>query len=252
MRPTSATTQREPQQAGDLERIASVANPKIIDRQASRRDTPVIRNARSANDPAWLDLCVLSDNGKPLAVLASALAALRAELPDTFAYDEMLCAPMLMQALDDKPGFAPRPVTDFDVGIVQERLQHLGLQRLSKDVVHQAVDVRACERRIHPVRDYLTSLRWDHTERLDHLLPTYFGATDTAYARKIGPMFLVSMIARIITPGCKARPHDRLGRAAGHVKVHRLRHTRRRVVLRKFARHHRRQGCRHSTFAASG
>lgn len=32
-RPTSATTEREPQQTADLDRIASVANPKIVDRQ---------------------------------------------------------------------------------------------------------------------------------------------------------------------------------------------------------------------------
>ena len=163
------------------------------------------KRARRENIPAWLlNQCVLSDTGKPLPVLASALAVLRAELPDAFAYDEMLCAPILMKELEDSAAFAPRPVTDVDVGIVQERLQHIGLQRLSKDVVHQAVDVRAHERRFHPVRDYLTGLQWDHAKRLEHLLPTYFGATDTVYARKIGPMFLVSMAARILAPGCKA------------------------------------------------
>ena len=138
------------------------------------------KRARRENIPAWLlNQCVLSDTGKPLPVLASALAVLRAELPDAFAYDEMLCAPILMKELEDNAAFAPRPVTDVDVGIVQERLQHIGLQRLSKDVVHQAVDVRAHERRFHPVRDYLTGLQWDHAKRLEHLLPTYFGATDT-------------------------------------------------------------------------
>jgi hypothetical protein len=40
LRPTSATTEREPQD-GDLGRIASVANPKTSTWQASRRDTPV-------------------------------------------------------------------------------------------------------------------------------------------------------------------------------------------------------------------
>ena len=40
LRPTSATTEREPQD-GDLGRIASVANPKASTWQASRRDTPV-------------------------------------------------------------------------------------------------------------------------------------------------------------------------------------------------------------------
>jgi predicted P-loop ATPase len=156
------------------------------------------------DNPTWLDQCVVSDIGKPLAVLANALAALRAEMSDAFAYDEMLCAALLMQPLEDKPGFTPRPLTDVDVGIVQERLQHLGLKRLSKDVVHQAVDVRAHERRFHPVRDYLKGLQWDGTARLEQLLPSYFGAEATPYVRAIGPMFLVSMVARIFKPGCKA------------------------------------------------
>jgi predicted P-loop ATPase len=156
--------------------------------------------------PPWVSQCVLGDTLKPLPVLASALVALRAELPDAFAYDEMLCVPMLMQPLEDcdKPGFKPRPVTDVDVGIVQEYLQHLGLKRLSKDIAHQAVDVQAYKRRFHPVRDYLTALEWDQTERLDKLLPTYFGAEDVPYTLAIGRMFLISMVARIIKPGCKA------------------------------------------------
>jgi predicted P-loop ATPase len=71
-------------------------------------------------------------------------------------------------------------------------------------VVHQAVDVRAHERRFHPVRDYLNGLQWDDTHRFTDLLPVYFGAEPTDYMRAIGPMFLISMVARILRPGCKA------------------------------------------------
>jgi predicted P-loop ATPase len=168
-------------------------------------DEKIIKIDRARERSAvWLKNCVRGETGKPLAVLANALAALRAEMPEAFAYDEMLCAPLLMRALEDESDFTPRPVTDVDVGIVQERLQHLGLKRLSKDVVHQAVDVRAHERRFHPVRDYLNGLQWDNTARLERLLPAYFGTDATPYAQAIGPMFLISMVARILKPGCKA------------------------------------------------
>jgi predicted P-loop ATPase len=173
--------------------------PRVLEMPTRRK------RAQPLEDPPWLDKCVFGDSGRPLAVLANALAVLRAEMPDAFAYDEMLCAPLLMQALEDElPDFTPRPVTDVDVAIVQERLQHLGLKRLSKDVVHQAVDVRGHECRFHPVQDYLTRLQWDGTGRVTNLFPNYFGAEDTLYARTIGPMFLVSMVARILKPGCKA------------------------------------------------
>jgi Virulence-associated protein E-like domain len=164
----------------------------------------IVRLAELQNPTPWLAQCVLGETGKPLAVLANALAAVRAVMPHAFAYNEMLRAPLLMQPLEDRLEPLPRPVTDVDVGIVQERLQHLGLKRLSKDIVHQAVDVRAHERRFHPVKDYLGGLQWDGVTRLADLFPNYFGAEVTPYTRAIGSMFLISMVARILEPGCKA------------------------------------------------
>ena len=166
---------------------------------------PNRRHQKPTKDgPSWRQRCVLGDTGKPLAVLANALAALRAVMPDFFAFDEMQACAMLMRPLKEDQDFNPRPVTDVDVSAVQERLQHLGLKRLSKDVTHQAVDARAHECRFHPVRDYLNGLRWDGIKRLSNLIPYYFGAEQSAYNKIIGPMFLVSMVARILEPGCKA------------------------------------------------
>jgi predicted P-loop ATPase len=164
----------------------------------------IVRLAELQDRTPWLAQCVLGETGKPLAILANALAAVRAVMPGLFAYNEMLRVPMLMEPLEDRSEPLPRPVTDVDVGIVQERLQHLGLKRLSKDIVHQAVDMRAHERRFHPVKDYLGGLQWDGVARLADLFPNYFGAEVTRYTQAIGSMFLISMVARILEPGCKA------------------------------------------------
>jgi hypothetical protein len=101
---------------------------------------------------AWLKNCIV-DRGEPLSILANALIALEATMPLAFAYDEMMRAPILMKALKPEVDFSPRTLRDVDVGLVQERLQHLGLRRISKDIVHQAVDIRAHELRFDPVRD---------------------------------------------------------------------------------------------------
>ncbi|HEY5130852.1 MAG TPA: VapE domain-containing protein, partial [Bradyrhizobium sp.] len=151
----------------------------------------------------WLNACICGETGRPLAILANVLIGLRAEIPDTLAFDEMGCAPMLMRSLTGENNFEPRRCTDVDVGIIQERLQHLGLKRLSKDVVHQAVEIRAHECRFHPVRDYLEGLQWDGTARAGGLFHVYFGADNTDYTKAIGTMFLISMVARIFDPGCK-------------------------------------------------
>jgi predicted P-loop ATPase len=124
--------------------------------------------------------------------------------PDAIAYDEMLCAPMLMQPLQGENDFTPRPLTDVDVGIMQDWLQHLGLKRIGKDTVHQAVDIRASECSFHPVRDYLGGLTWDGMPRMANLFSNYFGAEPRPYVEAIGRMFLVSMVARIYKAGCKA------------------------------------------------
>jgi predicted P-loop ATPase len=138
--------------------------------------------------------------------LAKALEMLRGDqtLANIFAYDKMLQAVVLTGSLPGKSNWHSRAVTDVDVGIVQEYLQHCGLESLSKDTTHQAVDIRAHERAFHPVRDYLNSLKWDGIERVGTWLQTYLGAERTPYSSGIGEMFIVSMVARIFEPGCKA------------------------------------------------
>ena len=109
---------------------------------------------------AWLAKCIM-ENGRPLPVLANALIAIEAVMPERSPTTKCCGRRCLMTPLKPESGFKPRPVRDVDVGIVQEKLQHLGLKRISKDTVHQAVDMRAHERPFHPVRDYLDALTWD-------------------------------------------------------------------------------------------
>jgi hypothetical protein len=128
---------------------------------------------------------------------------------DLFSYDEMLRAAILSRPVPgresfEKQPFEPRPVRDDDVAALQELLQASGLEKLGKETVHQAADLRAHERPFHPVQDYLNGLQWDGTPRLGRWLTAYLGAEDTQYHRGIGSMFPVAMVARIFEPGCKA------------------------------------------------
>ena len=97
-----------------------------------------------------------------------------------------------------------RPVRDSNATAVQEYLQEVGLTSVSKDTIHQAMELRASERAYHPVRDYLIGLRWDGTPRLNTWLCQYLGVEQTEYSKQIGRMFLIAMVARVFKPGCKA------------------------------------------------
>jgi predicted P-loop ATPase len=185
-------------------------------------DLEVIRNARQGNarrkngntnrkpttgtNSTWASK-TMGTKSDIASNLGNALLALRedAAFCDAFAFDEMLCAPTLLhQLFETNPEFVARPVTDADVAAVQEDLQWKGLRRIGKDTVHQAVEKRARERSFHPVRDYLAGLRWDGKPRLETWLSYYLGAENSEYVRGIGPMFLISMVARIFKPGCQA------------------------------------------------
>lgn len=164
-------------------------------------------NARGAD---WITRCMTEGHDNtPVPNLANAVTALRDDpaLRDAFAYDEMACTALLMTTL---PGAnaskiaEPRPLRDEDATAVQEYLQLAGIARMGRDTVHQAIEARARERRFHPVRDYLDGLTWDGERRLHGWPQTYLGAEYTPYTEKVGTMFMVAMVARVMRPGCKA------------------------------------------------
>ena len=151
----------------------------------------------------WISNCA-QEQARPLANLENALLAVEHEWPRTFAYDEMLRLIVLMQSLDGANDFTPRPLTDVDVEVAQHRLQQLGLKRVARDTVRSAIGIRAHKCKVNPIRDYLTGLEWDGKPRVSGLFKDYFqSSSDPTYTGAIGRMFLVSMVARILEPGCK-------------------------------------------------
>lgn len=66
-----------------------------------------------------------------------------------------------------------------------------------------AVEAIATEHKFHPVRDWLGSLEWDGSPRIDRLVTTYFGGKDTEYTRAVSRNFLIGATARIMQPGVK-------------------------------------------------
>jgi predicted P-loop ATPase len=162
----------------------------------------------AAGDKGWSQYLQRNDDGNAINNLANVMTALRyaPELRNAFRFDEMLRAPILAGPIPKvRSDDLPRPVQDTDVGMVQEWLQRNELRRIGRDVVHQAVDMRAYEQSFHPVRDYLNSLQWDGRPRLATWLPYYLGVEEQPkeYLAGIGTMFFVAMIARVLKPGCK-------------------------------------------------
>lgn len=72
-----------------------------------------------------------------------------------------------------------------------------------KDKLKDAVVAVLTRRKRHPIREYLKSLVWDGTPRLDKLIINYIGADDSKLNRAITRKHFVAAVARVFNPGCK-------------------------------------------------
>jgi predicted P-loop ATPase len=104
---------------------------------------------------------------------------------------------------NDGKGATVGPWTDIDTSRLVSWFEHAYEMTLRPTDVDRVVQVAGESCRFHPVREYLGSLIWDKVPRLDRLLPDYFGANDTEYARSIGPRWMISAVARVYEPGAQ-------------------------------------------------
>jgi hypothetical protein len=61
----------------------------------------------------------------------------------------------------------------------------------------------ANKNKVHPVLDYLKSLKWDGVPRIAEWLIKSGGAADTEYVRAVSSIMLIAAVRRVTQPGCK-------------------------------------------------
>ena len=89
---------------------------------------------------------------------------------------------------------------DYELGLWLASRERLVIK--GEGVLAAGVAMAANRARFHPVRDWLTGLKWDGVERLSHWLIECLGAADKTYHRMVGTFFMQGMVARILDPGC--------------------------------------------------
>ena len=93
-----------------------------------------------------------------------------------------------------------RDFTDDDIDCLAH---HLEKKKMPFTHLLKALSKIRNENRIHPVREYLNSLKWDGEERLENLLIDYLGAEENDYTKAVTRMTLVAAVARVFEPGVK-------------------------------------------------
>lgn len=163
------------------------------------RSSPVPESSRQN----WRDGLILNANGAIKPIFFNACLAIR-EAPDVagaLAYNEFsghveTRAPMLSIAMRTE-------WTDHEDRILTEWLHSQGIL-VAISTTADAVALVARETSYHPVREYLDGLVWDGNDRCGQWLSLYLGAPNTDYTQAVGARWLMSAVARIFRPGCKA------------------------------------------------
>jgi putative DNA primase/helicase len=165
-----------------------------------------------------------------------------------FQYDEFACRIVVVKPLPlheyAPKSYTPATIADGDEATSSELQRRVGREatdddaqlaavwierthgiKMNKLTLHDAISTVAKTRSIHPVREFLSSLKWDGVRRLGKptrapgtldtadsgdlgspsWLATYMGADDNDYTRNIGRWWIISAVARIFMPGCQAQ-----------------------------------------------
>ncbi len=199
-----------------MERDYGVPRPPRSDGpQQAKKDQPSTKgvgkrrskaNGRLDSEAGWRAKLIIDQHGKPKALLANAIIAFRdaPQWADVLWFDAFHNRTTVRGATPWPSSAGPdRAWTDTDDTRATEWLQHAGIQ-VKSDIAGQAAEAVARDRRFHPVLDYLNRCQWDGVPRLDTWATDYLGVEDSPYVRAVASRWMISAIARVYEPGCKA------------------------------------------------
>jgi len=164
---------------------------------------------QAAGIPSWHTNLIKGDKG-PLKILINIVTAisLSPEFIDATGDSAIKLDIFRTETMAHRPLPWGGPPTPRGWRDQDDREMTIWLQRngliVPENLVHAAVQTVAEQNGFHPVMDYLTNIVWDGIPRLDDWLITYCGCPRSDYIQAIGSRWLISGVARIFEPGCKA------------------------------------------------
>lgn len=130
-----------------------------------------------------------------------------------FAYDEMGERPVLTRKGPHENGRylperadAQKVVTEVDDLAIQAYLEGRFSVSIKDKLVRRAILVCSQKRRFHSLRDELKAMaqKWDGQNRCATWLHDYAGTVQDEYTSEVGLRWLISAVARALSPGCQA------------------------------------------------
>jgi predicted P-loop ATPase len=155
----------------------------------------------SAGIAVWESLgLAVTDKGQVLQNLDNVVRAIEADptIRGHIWYDEFLDS-----IVTDWQGPQRKWKDADDVKLALYMQRHVGLTKIGVQTCHDAALVAAFHDTRNECRDFLSGLQWDGVPRVGALMPEGFGADDNPYTEAVGRCWMISMVARVFSPGCK-------------------------------------------------
>jgi predicted P-loop ATPase len=167
-----------------------------------------VDDVEASDSMAWRGLLLFDKNGKPRSSPGNVLKVLEGDegfrgslVKDTFRAKWMWTRRPVGADID---GPFPREMTDGDVSYIGSWMESAHEVVPSLNVLGAQLGAYASRHTVDVLRDYLLALKWDGKQRLDSWLTACLGVVDNAYTRAVGRRWLISAVARGLSPGCKA------------------------------------------------
>jgi len=126
---------------------------------------------------------------------------------DTFSNQRVILRPFITNLPKKTKSDYPRTWNDADTIGLLTHLQRNKIPSCSKNHVEEAMLLSDQRNAYSSLEDYLTKLKWDGQSRIDNWLYEYLDADDFGhpeYIEEVGAKWLISGVARALSPGCKA------------------------------------------------
>lgn len=165
---------------------------------------PAIKKEDEKEEMTW----VLDKAGRPTVCFHNLLNYLKSKksgLFGVFAYNQFLGDVVFVRPAPWHDGSMPPNgvVNDYELKLLKAYLVRRFAFEAPICSIEEAVTVAAHQNKFHPVREYLTALKWDGVKRLDSWLVDYAGVEDSKYVRSIGRKVLCAAVTRVFRPGAK-------------------------------------------------
>lgn len=167
-------------------------------------DEPDDKEYEKPEDLEWMNELDADAKGNYLNSATNFSLVMRndSRLKDAFKYNSFDNKIYIMKSVPWRSLKKPEPVRNVDYSGIRnyvERLYNISANQKLDDALNLEVE----RHRYHPITDYLKSLKWDGTKRIDTILHEYYGTEDNIYYSEALRKMMVGAVARVFRPGCK-------------------------------------------------